>query len=206
MMQPFTVVSGPAAPLMLPSVDTDVIIRIEHLTDTPKHELGRYAFQALRYRRDGSDDPEFILNRAHFRSAPILIAGPNFGCGSSREHAVWALQGLGIRCVIAPSFGDIFYANCFQNGILPVRLPSVVVDGLAQQCLDGSALTVDLADYLITAPDGHAIPFAVDTRRREMMLLGLDEIGLTLRAMGEIDEWQAKDKFRRPWAWPGVTA
>src|SRR5919205_1213678 len=126
-MQPFTKVGGPAAPLLRANVDTDLIIRIERLVGTRREELGPFAFEALRRRADGSEDPDFVLNRPEYRGAPILLAGPNFGCGSSREGAVWALMGAGIRCVIAPSFGDIFFSNCFQNGLLPVVLPEETV-------------------------------------------------------------------------------
>lgn len=203
-MQPFTVVTGPAAPLLRANIDTDVIIRIEHLTMSSRKELGRYAMEVLRYLPDGSEDPSFILNQPAFRGAPILLAGPNFGCGSSREHAVWALQGAGLRCVIAPSFGDIFYANCFQNGVLPIRLPVDVVQDLAVQCAQGEPLSVDLQACGITAPDGRVMPFSVDARRREMMLHGLDEIGLTLIDAPRIRAWQAADRLSRPWAWPGA--
>jgi 3-isopropylmalate/(R)-2-methylmalate dehydratase small subunit len=179
-----------------------VIIRIEHLTQRSKQELGRYALEALRYLPDGDDDPDFILNRPAFRGAPILLAGANFGCGSSREHAVWALEGMGLRCVIAASFGDIFYGNCFQNGMLPIRLPLEVVERFAAQCAEGAPLCVDLQACAITAPDGTKTPFDVDARRREMMLRGLDEIGLTLMDEATILDWQAADRLRRPWAWP----
>lgn len=201
-MQPFTVVEGPAAPLLRANVDTDVIIRIEHLRKSSTSELGRYAFEALRYLPDGTDNPEFILNQPAFRAAPILLAGPNFGCGSSREHAVWALQGMGIRCVLAPSFGDIFYANCFQNGLLPIRLPIDVIERLGQKCIGGANLTVDLQTLSIVAPDGSSTFFEVDTRRRELLIRGLDDIGLTLQVEVRIREWQELDRKMRPWAWP----
>lgn len=201
-MQPFTVLTGPAAPLMRANVDTDVIIRIERITQQPKSELGRYAMEALRYLPEGGENTSFVLNQPAFREAPILLAGLNFGCGSSREHAVWALQGMGLRCVIAPSFGDIFYANCFQNGMLPVRLPVNVVEDLAAQCAGGRTLTVDLERLAIVAPDGSETAFTVDARRREMLLLGLDDIGITLKDDEKILRWQAADRLGRPWAWP----
>ena len=200
--QPITVVSGPAAPLLRANVDTDAIIRIEHLTQTPRSELGRHALQALRYLPDGSVDPRFALNQSTFRDAPILLAGPNFGCGSSREHAVWALQGLGLRCIIAPSFGDIFYTNCFQNGMLPIRLPLEVVEDLAEQCVGGLALEVDLRTCSISAPEGSVFAFSIDSRRRDGLLHGLDEIGLTLKDETKIAIWQSHDRRSRPWAWP----
>jgi 3-isopropylmalate/(R)-2-methylmalate dehydratase small subunit len=202
LMQPFTRVAGPAVPLMLANVDTDVIIRIERLTQLAKNELGPYAMEALRYLPDGSDNPRFAANQPAFRGAPVLLAGANFGCGSSREQAVWALQGMGLRCVIAPSFGDIFFSNCFQNGMLPIRLPLDVVERLAAQCGSGAPLVVDLQACTITAPDGSVTPFTVDARRREMLLLGLDDIGLTLKDDALIRGWQETDRASRPWAWP----
>jgi 3-isopropylmalate/(R)-2-methylmalate dehydratase small subunit len=143
-MEPFTTVSGPAAPLLLANVDTDVIIRIEPLTQQPREALGRFAFEVLRYRPDGSEDPEFVLNQPAFRGAPILLAGTNFGCGSSREGAVWALPGIGIRCVIAPSFGDIFFSNYFQNGVLPIVLDEHMIEELATSARTGAVMRVDL--------------------------------------------------------------
>lgn len=201
-MQPFTVVTGPAAPLMLANVDTDVIIRIERLTSFAKDALGPYALEALRYREDGSDEPGFVLNQPSFRGAPILLADANFGCGSSREGAVWALQAIGVRCVIAPSFGDIFFNNCFQNGVLPIRLPDAQVRALAALAQDGGAFRVDLAEQVIEAPDDSRWPFEVERLRRESLLEGLDEIGLTLKHAAAIDAWQAADRAARPWNWP----
>lgn len=201
MNTPFTTISGTAVPLMRPNVDTDVIIRIERLTALDKTELGPYAFEALRRRPDASEDSDCVLNAPRFRNAPVLLAAENFGCGSSREGAVWALQGIGIRCVIAPSYGDIFWSNCFQNGVLPITLPMVQVQALAAQCESGAALTVDLQACTVTAPDGLAMPFSIDPLRREALLHGLDDIGLTLKDDGLIREWQAADRQRRPWAW-----
>ena len=191
-MQPFSIVSGPAAPLMRRDIDTDVIIRIERV-NAPRETLGQWALEPLR-------GPDFILDQPMFRGAPILLAGANFGCGSSREHAVWALQGLGIRCVIAPSYGDIFFANCFQNGMLPVTLPEAAVLSLAAQVADGATVTVDLRKSVVMAPDGTLHPFTLDPIRREMLLEGVDELGLTLRRMPEIATWQRADAARRPWA------
>ncbi len=201
-MQPFTVVQGPAAALMRPDMDTDVIIRIEHLTQRKKSELGRYALEVLRYLPDGSEDPAFILHQPAFRGAPILLAGPNFGCGSSREHAVWALQGLGIRCIIAPSFGDIFHANCFQNGLLPIRLPLEDIHRLHIASRGGESVVVDLQNCVIVAPDGNATAFQVDGNRRAMLLEALDEIGVTLKMSESIRRWQDADRITRAWAWP----
>ena len=204
-MQPFTIVSGAAPYLSRANIDTDVIIRIERLTSLARDELGPYAMEALRYREDGSEDPDFILNQPAFRGAPVLLAGDNFGCGSSREGAVWALQGIGVRCVIAPSFGDIFYSNCFQNGVLPIRLPAAEVEAFAAACAGGAAMTVDLTTRKLVAPDGTESGFVVDPLRREGLLHGLDDIGLTLKDDALIREWQQVDRIRRPWAWPSAT-
>ena len=201
-MQPFTAVNGRAAPFLRANVDTDVIIRIERLTSLQKDQLGPFALEAVRFRADGSEDPDCVFNQPTFRGAPFVLAGPNFGCGSSREGAVWALQGLGIRSVIAPSYGDIFYSNCFQNGVLPIRLPLEQVEALAAQCADGAPITVDLEQQAITAPDGSRIAFAIDPLRREALLHGLDDIGLTLKDDALIHAWQANDRSARPWAWP----
>lgn len=204
-MEAFTIVTGAAAYLPRANVDTDIIIRIERLTaGTGREQLGRYAMEALRYREDGSEDPTFIFNQTAFRGAPILLAGDNFGCGSSREGAVWALRGMGVRCVIAPSFGDIFFNNCFQNGTLPIRLPAAKIESLAQACAGGAALTVDLLQGLLTTASGTVIPFTTDPLRRENLLHGLDDIGLTLKDDTLIHAWQQADRQRRPWAWPAV--
>ncbi|MGJ7505847.1 3-isopropylmalate dehydratase small subunit [Variovorax sp. GT1P44] len=204
-MQPFTIVTGAAPYLSRANIDTDVIIRIERLTSLAREELGPYAMEALRYREDGSEDPDFILNQPAFRGAPILLAGDNFGCGSSREGAVWALQGIGVRCVIAPSFGDIFYSNCFQNGVLPIRLPAAEVEAFAAACAGGAAMTVDLTRRKLMAPHGTESGFVVDPLRREGLLHGLDDIGLTMKDDALIREWQQADRIRRPWAWPSAT-
>lgn len=194
-MEPFTAVTGPAAPLLRRDIDTDVIIRIERMTELPRDALGPYALEALR-------GPDFILDQPAFHGAPILIAGANFGCGSSREAAVWALKGAGLRCIIAPSFGDIFFSNCFQNGILPVILPEDAIATLATQAAGGAAVTVDLRVDRVTAPDGTNFAFTLDPIRREMLLEGLDELGLTLRRADEIAAWQRADAARRPWMIP----
>jgi 3-isopropylmalate/(R)-2-methylmalate dehydratase small subunit len=195
-MERFQTVSGPAAPLLRRDVDTDIIIRIERLSGLPKDQLGQYAFEVWR-------GPDFILDREPFVGAPILIAGANFGCGSSREAAVWALQALGLRVVIAPSFGEIFMSNCFQNGVLPVVLPERQVANLAEQAQSGAAVTADLDTCVITAPDGTSFPFAVDPIRREMLIEGADEMSLTLRRQDLIRQWQIDDARRRPWVYVG---
>jgi 3-isopropylmalate/(R)-2-methylmalate dehydratase small subunit len=200
-MEPFTTLTGAAGHLSRANVDTDVIIRIERLTAQARNDLGRFAFEALRYREDGTEEPSFIFNQPAFRGAPILLAGDNFGCGSSREGAVTALRGMGLRCVIAPSFGDIFFGNCFQNGVLPIRLPATQIDALAATCANGEPLTVDLVQRTIRSPDGQMIPFVIDPLRREGLLHGLDDIGLTLHDDALIRAWQAADRLRRPWVW-----
>jgi 3-isopropylmalate/(R)-2-methylmalate dehydratase small subunit len=201
-MQPFTVVSGRAACLMNDNIDTDVIIRIERLTAGDRSKLGHYAFEALRYLPDGTENPSFPLNQPKYRGAPILIAGRNFGCGSSREGAVWALMGMGLRCVIAESFGDIFYGNCFQNGMLPIRLGSDSIREIAAESAKSSAsFSVDLSSYAVTTPVGRVVEFHIEKLRREALLSGLDEIALTLKGEDKIEVWQTADRQQRPWIW-----
>jgi 3-isopropylmalate/(R)-2-methylmalate dehydratase small subunit len=199
-MEKFVTLSGVAAPLPRANVDTDAIIRIERLTGTRRDEMGAHAFEMLRGQKD------FPFDRPEFEGAPMLIAGANFGCGSSREGAVWALQGMGLRCVIAESFGDIFYNNCFQNGLLPVALPADAIKRLIEQTAGGNArVTVDLQRRMVVAPRGEEIPFAIDAMRREALLDGLDDIGLTLKHSAAIAEYQARDRAARPWIWqPGA--
>jgi 3-isopropylmalate/(R)-2-methylmalate dehydratase small subunit len=200
--QPFTQVSGIAAPLMTANIDTDVIIRIERLADMSRDNLGKYAFEALRYSPEGTENPGFILNQEGFRGSPILIAGANFGCGSSREGAVSAILALGIRCVISSSFGDIFYGNCFQNGLLPAIVGEDDIASLAREAMSSrKPTTVDLVRRIVISPEGVEMPFAIDALRRQALLEGLDDIGLTLKSSSEIDAWQAEDRKRRPWIW-----
>lgn len=206
-MQSFTTVTGPAIPFMAAHVDTDVIIPIQRLVGTGREGLGPFAFERLRYNADGTDNPAFVPNREPYRGSPILLAAENFGCGSSREGAVWALMGMGVRCVIAPSFGDIFFANCFQNGLLPVRLPIEEVRRIAEETEAGpgnARTTVDLARQVVVTPAGREIPFAVDARKKEAMLHGLDDIALTLRQAEAIAAWKARDRKARSWAWESV--
>ena len=204
-MQPFTKVTGPAAPLLRANIDTDVIIRIERLTGLPRDQLGRYAFEALRYRKDGSEAPDFVLNQSKFRYAPILIAAENFGCGSSREGAVWALMSAGLCCVIAESFGDIFYNNCFQNGMLPVALPASDLKRLALEAADGAPVTVDLLERVVVTPAAERIGFDIDPQRRNSLIEGLDDISRTLKSFEQIGLWQTRDHLERPWIWnPGL--
>lgn len=207
-MKPFTVVTSPAAALMLDNIDTDVIVRIERIARLRRGEFAPWAFEALRYRPDGSEDPDFVLNRAPWRQARILVSGANFGCGSSREMAVWAVAGLGIRCVIAPSFGEIFLGNCFQNGVLPIRLPAAAVQRLQERLAEATAqppqratLTVDLHRQRIATPWGEAIAFEVEALRRAALLQGLDAIGVTLGKSAAIDAFQARQRAERPWVW-----
>ena len=201
-MEAFTVLEGVAAPLLRANVNTDIIIRIERLRDLEKADLGRYAFESWRYRRDGSEDPAFVLNKPPYRGARIMIAGDNFACGSSREAAVWALQSFGIRCVIAPSFGPIFYNNCFQNGLLPVVVPASVVEDLAAEVEASQGrgkITVDLTRCVVVSPGGKETPFTVDALLRERMLKGLDQIELTRAREPQIAAFQARDRKLHPW-------
>ncbi|MCS6890123.1 MAG: 3-isopropylmalate dehydratase small subunit [Rhodovarius sp.] len=200
-MQPFRSLTAIAAPLLRPNIDTDVIIPIQRLLGLGREGLGAYAFERLRA------DPHFVLNRPEYAHSAILLAGENFGCGSSREGAVWALMEMGVRCVIAPSFGDIFFANCFQNGLLPVRLPIEAIRRIAEEteAAPGNArTTVDLERQLVITPRGEEIPFSIDPRRREALLHGLDEIALTLRQSQAIAAWRERDRLARPWAWESV--
>jgi 3-isopropylmalate/(R)-2-methylmalate dehydratase small subunit len=197
----FTVLNGVAAPLLTPNVNTDVLIRIERLVDLPREDLAPYCFEAWRYRPDGTDEPSFILNKPAFRDARILLCGPNFGCGSSREAAVWSLWGMGFRCVIAPSFGDIFFTNCFQNGMLPIVLPIETIEGLANEInMDAPAeFIVDLNRQIISTPLNRDVSFKVDGAKRMALLEGLDEITMTFRRVSEIDEFQTLNKQSKPW-------
>ena len=194
-MNSFIAVTGQAAPLPQANIDTDVIIRIERLTQKDQSELGDFALEALRYLPDGSEDPQFVLNQPRFRDAPILLCGANFGCGSSREGAVVALAARGIRAIVAPSFGDIFYGNCFQNGLLPVRLHETQVDTIAAEVWSSEApVTIDLEAQTIVTPSGARVPFEIDPLRRQAMLLGLDDIGQTALVRDRIVAWQAADR------------
>jgi len=203
MPQPFNTLTAIAAPIMRSNIDTDVIIRIERLVgNAVRGTLGKWAFGSLRYLPDGSENPEFILNREPYRQAEILVTGPNFGCGSSREGAVWSLQEMGIRAIVGSSFGDIFFANCFQNGILPIVVDKEIVDALAAdiEATQGAGrISVDLEAQTIVAPSGKSHRFDIDPRRREGLLQGLDEVALTLQRDDEIRSFQATDRKARPW-------
>jgi len=203
MPKPFDKLTAIAAPIMRSNIDTDVIIRIERLVgNSVRGTLGKWAFGSLRYLPNGAENPDFILNREPLRGAEILVTGPNFGCGSSREGAVWALQEYGIRAVIGSGFGDIFFANCFQNGILPIVVDKEIVDELAAdiEATQGAGrVSIDLAAQTILSPSGKQIKFEIDPRRREGLLQGLDEVALTLQRDGEIRAFQATDRDARPW-------
>src|SRR4051794_5553889 len=204
-MQPFTTLTGVAAPLDEINVDTDKIIPARHLKTIKRTGLGVALFETMRYAEDGSERPEFVLNREPYRRAEVLIAGDNFGCGSSREHAPWALLDFGIRCVIAPSFADIFHNNCFKNGILPIRLPREICDQLMDDArLGGNArITVDLEREVVVRPNGEEIRFEIDPFRRYLLLNGLDDIGQTLERAPKIDEYEQKRRAEQPWL-PGI--
>ena len=200
-MTPFRKLTGIAAPLRMINVDTDRIIPKQFLKTIRRTGLGANLFNDMRFAPDGAEIPDFVLNRAPWRGAEILIAGENFGCGSSREHAPWALLDFGIRCVIAPSFGDIFYNNCFKNGVLPVTLPGETVGALMDQAEQGSnaRFAVDLEACEVVPPDGAAIGFEIDPFRRHCLLEGLDDIGLTLEKAAAIDAFEAARRIDRPW-------
>ena len=200
-MQPFTTLTGVAAPLPMANVDTDKIIPARFLKSISRTGFGKNLFASLRYREDGTENPDFVLNQPAYRKAEVLIAYENFGCGSSREHAPWALLDFGIRCVIAPDFADIFHNNCFKNGILPVRLPREVCEQLMDDArLGGNArLTVDLERQVVVRPSGEEIPFEVDPLRKHLLLNGLDDIGQTLQHAAAIDSFEAKRKTAQPW-------
>ncbi len=200
-MDKFTTLTGVAAPLPLINIDTDMIIPKQFLKTIARTGLGKNLFDEMRYDAAGAENPEFVLNKPAYRNAQILVTGDNFGCGSSREHAPWALLDFGIRCVIATSFADIFYNNCFKNGILPIVLPQAEVDKLMDDAERGAnaVVTVDLENQVIKGPDGGEIPFEVDAFRRHCLLNGLDDIGLTLEKESAIDAFEARQKAEAGW-------
>ena len=200
-MDPFRTLTGIAAPLDMINVDTDMIIPKQYLKTIKRTGLGKNLFDDMRFETDGSEKPGFMLNQSAYRNAEVLIAGENFGCGSSREHAPWALLDFGIRCVIAPSFADIFYNNSFKNGILLITLPKETIDGLMAQADQGAnaRFTVDLEACEIIAPDGSKVPFEIDPHRRRCLLEGLDDIGLTLEKRADIYEFEGEQKTAQPW-------
>lgn len=200
-MDKFTVLTGVAAPLPMINVDTDMIIPKQFLKTIKRTGLGKNLFDEMRYTPDGEEIADFVLNRPAYRQAKVLIAGANFGCGSSREHAPWAIADFGIRCVIAPSFADIFFNNCFKNGILPIRLPQEQVDALMKQAENGAnaTFTVDLVNQHITAPDGSKTAFEVDSFRKHCLINGLDDIGLTLQKDAKIAAFESARRQSQPW-------
>ena len=199
-MDAFTTLTAVAAPLPLANVDTDKIIPARFLKTIKRTGLGVHLFDTLRY-RDGAEQPDFVLNTAPYRHAQVLIAHENFGCGSSREHAPWALLDFGIRCVIAPSFADIFHGNCFKNGILPIRLPRETCDILMEDARLGSnaRITIDLARQVVVRPSGEEIPFLIDAFRKHLLLNGLDDIGQTMQRAPAIDAFEAQRHQQSPW-------
>ena len=200
-MDKFTTLTGIAAPLPLINVDTDMIIPKQFLKTIKRSGLGKNLFDEMRFDQDGNEIADFVLNKPAYREAQIMVAGDNFGCGSSREHAPWALLDFGIRCVIAPSFADIFYNNCFKNGILPIALPQEDVDKLMDDADRGAnaVISVDLEAQTITGPDGGTVSFEIDPFRKHCLLNGLDDIGLTLEKAASIDAFEAKAGTERPW-------
>jgi 3-isopropylmalate/(R)-2-methylmalate dehydratase small subunit len=201
-MDKFTKLTGVAAPLPVVNIDTDMIIPKDYLKTIKRTGLGKGLFAEARYLDDGSVNPDFVLNKPAYQNAKILVAGDNFGCGSSREHAPWALLDFGIRCVISTSFADIFYNNCFKNGILPIVVSPEDLEKLMDDAQRGSnaVLTVDLETQEITGPDGGKITFELDAFRRHCMLNGLDDIGLTLEKANSIASFEASNAQARPWA------
>ena len=200
-MNKFQTLQAVAAPFRRKNVDTDFIIRMERCTGTPKEQLGGYAFEMIRFLKDGSPDPAFVLNQPRYRGAQILVCGEFFGTGSSREMAVWAIAGMGIRCLIAPSYGQIFYGNCFQNGLLPIVLGSSEVEGLMREAEKGNEFQIDLQNQLINK----VIHFDISPRRKKMLLEGIDELGVTLAMEPKIAAFEAADRARRPWIYPGAS-
>jgi 3-isopropylmalate/(R)-2-methylmalate dehydratase small subunit len=200
-MTPFTTLTAIAAPMPMQNIDTDKIIPARFLKTIKRSGLGVHLFDALRFNKDGSENPDFVLNQEPYRQAQIIIAHENFGCGSSREHAPWALLDFGIRCIIAPDFADIFYNNSFKNGILPIRLPRAVCDRLIEDSkLGGNArVTIDLARQVVIRPNGEEIGFDIDPFRKHSLLNGLDDIGQTLQHGPRIDAFEANRRQNQSW-------
>ena len=200
-MDKFEKLQGIAAPMPLVNIDTDMIIPKVFLKSIARTGFGKNLFDEMRYNRDGSEIPDFVLNKPQYRNAEILVAGDNFGCGSSREHAPWAIADFGIKCVISTSFADIFFNNCFKNGILPIVLPQEQVDILMADAEKGenARMTVDLEAQEITTSDGQVIGFEVDAFKKHCLLNGLDDIGLTMEKAGSIDAYEAQAAATRPW-------
>ena len=200
-MQKFTTTTGVAAPLNMINVDTDMIIPKQFLKTIKRSGLGKHVFDEMRFNRDGTEVGNFILNKPAYREASILIAGDNFGCGSSREHAPWALLDFGIRCIISTSFADIFYNNCFKNGILPIKVTPEQLNVLMDNAELGAnaTLTIDLEEQVIKCSDGYQIEFEIDTFKRHCLLHGLDDVGLTLQVHEKINDFENKQRAEQPW-------
>jgi 3-isopropylmalate/(R)-2-methylmalate dehydratase small subunit len=200
-MDKFTQLTGVAAPLPAINIDTDKIIPKNYLKSIKRSGFGKHLFAEMRYNADGSEKPDFVLNKPAYRQAKILIAYENFGCGSSREHAPWALLDFGVKCVIAPSFADIFYNNCFKNGVLPLVLPKEICEQLVKDAERGAnaTMTVDLVNQTVTRPDGEVIKFEIDPFRKHCLVNGLDEVGLTMAKGKEIDDYESKLDRSQPW-------
>ena len=200
-MEKFEEFAGVAAPMPLVNIDTDMIIPKQFLKTIKRSGLGVSLFYEMRYDMDGNEVDGFVLNKPAWRNAEIIVAGENFGCGSSREHAPWALKDFGIRCVVSTSFGDIFYNNCFKNGILPITLDKEQVDRLMEHARNGAnaKIVVDLENQQLVAPDGESFRFEIDPFRKKCLLEGLDDIGLTLQKAPLIDEFEARRRLETPW-------
>ncbi len=200
-MDKFTKLEGVAAPMKIRNIDTDMIIPKQYLKTIKRTGLGKGLFSEMRYKDDGSENPDFVLNKPAYRHAKIIVAEDNFGCGSSREHAPWALLDFGVRCVISTSFADIFFNNCFQNGVLPIKVSKEDLDKLMDDAERGSnaTLSVDLESQEIRGPDGGVVKFDIDPFRKHCMLNGLDDIGLTMTKAKSLDSYEAKKKAEHPW-------
>ena len=200
-MEKFTRLTGVAAPMNMINVDTDMIIPKQFLKTIKRSGLGQHLFDEMRFNRDGSEVEDFVLNKPAYRKASILVAGDNFGCGSSREHAPWALLDFGIKCVISTSFADIFYNNCFKNGILPIKVSKEQLDTLMDDAERGAnaTLSVDLENQVIQGPDGGEIKFEIDEFKRHCLLNGLDDVGLTMQVNDKIDNFEDQQKAGQPW-------
>lgn len=200
-MDKFETFTGIAAPLAITNIDTDMIIPKQYLKTIKRTGLGKGLFSELRFREDGTENPDFVLNQAAWRKASILVAGDNFGCGSSREHAPWALKDFGFKVIVSTSFADIFYNNCFQNGLLPAKVPAEDLAKLQEDAERGAnaTLTVDLVKQEIRGPDGGVVKFEIDPYRKQCLLEGLDDIGITLVKAPKIDQFEASNKTSHPW-------
>ncbi len=200
-MEKFTTLTGVAAPMPMINIDTDKIFPAIYLKTIKRTGLSQWLFQEVRFRPDGSENPDFVLNQGPYRQAKIIVAGDNFGCGSSREHAPWALVDFGIRCVIAPSFADIFYNNCFKNCLLPIALPQEICDELMEDAKRGAnaVLTIDLEAQTISRPDGEIVHFDIDPFRKRCLLNGIDDIGLTEEKSAAIAAYEESRRPAKPW-------